>query len=473
MSDVFNLDDMLDSYLYENRQLLEELQTLLLAKKDETHFDQRTIHKIFRTMHTIKGSSGIMMFDSITKVSHKLEDVFSVIRESQPENVPQIQLVEYVLEVSDFISTELDKVENGEETDGDADTIVSKLDALLEVIKSKNNSVVRESYITEAPAQQFYIAPAANNEQPVSEEPSKPFIFIDLESSVEEIEARAERTQQQIMEEAKTMDLVPGDFVIQTKETGWLRGSEKSKYIQVDVAKMNQLVDMVDALVYAQSEVLNHPNDFEAAIRMMELSADLQDMVDSISRVPLTNIFHRMNRVVFDASRKLGKDIELVMEGEETEVDKNIAEQVADPLMHLVRNAVDHGIEMPQERIAAGKTTRGKVFLSACIVDEMVQIVVADDGHGMEKESIFQKAVKMGIIDSDKTISDFTEEEIYTWITLPGFSTREKVSEYSGRGVGLDVVASNLAALNGHLKIESKEGRGSKMILQIPLRKRY
>ena len=427
MSDLFNLDDMLDSYLYENRQLLEQLQNLVLENKDATHFDQRTIHKIFRTMHTIKGSSGIMMFDSITKVSHKLEDVFSVIRESQPEHVPQIELVEYVLEVADFISTELDKVENGVEVNGDADTIVSKLDTFVEEINSKSNGVVRERYVTDGPAQQYYIAPA------------KTCNFIDLESSVEEIEARA----------------------------------EKSKYVQVDIAKMEQLVELVKALVISQSEVLNHPNDFEAAIQMMDISADLQDVIDSICKVPLTNIFHRMNRIVFDASRKLGKEIDLIIEGEETEVDRNIAEQLADPLMHLIRNAVDHGIELPQERISTGKNSRGKIFLSAHKDDDNVWVVIEDDGRGMKKESIYLKARAMGIIDSDKSVSDYTEKEVFAWITTPGFSTKESVSEYSGRGVGLDVVASNLVLLNGHLEIESEEGRGSKMILQIPLRMRY
>lgn len=473
MSDEFNLDDMLDSYLYESRQLLEQLQELVLAKKDESQFDHSTVHKIFRTMHTIKGSSGIMMFDSITKVSHKLEDVFSVIRESQLENIPHIQLVELVLEVYDFISMEFDKVERSENTDGDADTLVSKLDTFLEKIKSQREGLIRETYVRDVSTQQFYIAPVANVEKPVVEESSTPFFFIDLESSVEEIEARAERTQQQIMEESKTMNLAPGDFVIQTKESAWLKGTEKSKFIQVDIAKMDQLVDIVEALSRSQTEVINNPDNFqEATKRMQQLTADLQAMIESIRRVPLTNIFQRMNRIVFDASRKFGKDIELVMEGDTTEVDKNIAEQIADPLMHLVRNAVDHGIELPEERTIAGKASRGKILLSANVDADYVWIVVEDDGRGLKKEKIYEKALRQGIIDSDKNISDYTEQEVYEWITLPGFSTRENVSEYSGRGVGMDVVVSNLTMLNGCLKIESQEGMGSRMILQIPLRKR-
>ena len=463
MSDLFNLDDMLDSYLYESRQLLGQLQSLVLASKDETHFKQSTIHKIFRTMHTMKSSAGIMMFDSIGKVAHKLEDVFSVIRESQPENVPHVQLVEYVLEVSDFISTELDKVEKGEETDGDAEIIVSKLDQLLEEIKSKDSAVARERYVQDVSTKQFYIAPSQVLEKPV-EEASKPFIFIDLESSVEEIEARAERTQKQIMEEAKTMDLVPGDFVIQTKESAWLRGTEKSKFIQVDIKKMDQLVDIVEALAIAQ-------NDGETD-QTRQLISDLQDMIDSIRKVSLANAFQRMNRIVFDASRKLGKDINLTMDGKDIELDKNMAEQIADILMHLVRNAVDHGIESPQERVQIGKPSRGKIHVSVCLNSENVCLVVMDDGRGLNKKAIFEKAQKKEIIGLEKNISDYSDKEIYEWVTLPGFSTRETVSEFSGRGVGLDVVASNLASLKGCLDIENEEGKGCKMILQIPLRKR-
>ena len=461
MSEEFNLDDMLDSYLYENRQLIEQLQELVLAKKDEPRFDHSTIHRIFRTMHTIKGSSGIMMFDSITKVSHKLEDVFSVIRESRLETIPHLQLIELVLETADFISIELDKVERAEYTDGDTDTLISELDEFLEKIKSQSAGPVRETYVTDVPTQQYYIAPA-----------SKPAIFIDLESSVEEIEARAERTQKQIMEEARTMDLAPGDFVIQTKDSAWLRGTEKSKFIQVDIAKMDQLVEMVESLSLLQADVLNNPIDFQDKLQKMQgITSDLRDIIDGIRRVPLTNIFHRMNRIVFDASQKLGKNMELLIKGETTEVDKNIAEQIADPLMHLIRNAVDHGIESPEERIAAGKAARGKILLSADINEEYVQIVVEDDGRGLKKEKIFEKALRQGMIESDKKLSDYTEKEVYEWITLPGFSTREDANEYSGRGVGMDVVASNLAMLQGHLEIESKDGIGSRMILQIPLRK--
>jgi len=480
MADVFNTDDMLDTYLYENRLLLDQLQEIVLAKRNDTHFDQISIHKMFRTMHTIKGSSGVMMHDGITKVSHKLEDVLALVREMQPEDVPHMELVEYVLAVSDFISAELVKVEKGESLDTEVTELMETLDAFLELIKSKTEGQRRETYVQETSAQQFYIAPAASEEKKDTDETIEPFFFIDLESSVEEIEARVERTQQQIMEESKTMQLAPGDFVIQTKETAWGRSTEKSKYIRVDIDKMNQLVNIVDSLIVSQSEVIHNPDlqmeglvldDFhQAAEKMLELSGSLQDMIFSIRCIPLINIFQRMNRIVFDVSRKLGKDIELVMEGEDTEVDKSIAEQIADPLMHLIRNAVDHGIELPQERRAVGKPARGRIVLSARKDSDYLWIVVEDNGRGLDKTAIYDKACRLGLVEDQKTLEELSDKEVFQWLTFPGFSTKEEVSEYSGRGVGLDVVVSNIIPLGGCLEIESETGEGSRMILKIPLR---
>lgn len=580
MADGFNTEDMLDMYLFENQQLLEKLQETVLEQKDEECFDEDAINEIFRTMHTIKGSSGIMMFDDITAVSHKLEDIFYVLRESHPDNVPHLQLVEHVLEVADFITNELEKIENGETADGDSSEIIARLDKFLKQIKGEKDTEKKEPPKKEAAPQKFYIAPVASNsskyfrikltynegvnlvnvhaykavyalkeiaedmiyspEDIISDEgcveeifengfnillqtqskeadireiikegydvkkvdvlecteaeykqgfddEEEPVIKIDLESSVEEIEAKAERTQEQIMAEAKSKALVPGDFVIQSKEPGKAKKlakdkpkkSEKATFINVDVAKMDQLMDLIGELVISQSVVLQNPdlkipglnldNFNKSAAQMVKISTDLQNVIMSMRMVPLTNTFQKMNRIVFDVSRKLGKDIEFVMVGETTEVDKNIVEHISDPLMHLVRNSVDHGIEMPEDRAAAGKTERAKVTLSAKTESGKVWITVEDNGKGLDRQQILNKARNQGLLDYSKPESAYTDKEVYQFITLPGFSTKEKVTEYSGRGVGMDVVLSNIASIGGSLEIESEKGKGSKMILKIPL----
>ena len=192
-------------------------------------------------------------------------------------------------------------------------------------------------------------------------------------------------------------------------------------------------------------------------------------MIMSMRMVPLTNTFQKMNRIVFDTSRKLGKEIEFVMVGDQTEVDKNIIEHISDPLMHIVRNSVDHGIETKEERIESGKPEKGKVTLSAKTEAGKVWISVSDDGAGLDRDRIIAKARKQGLLDDTKPDSAYSDKEVYQFITLPGFSTNEQVTEISGRGVGMDVVIQNIQAIGGTLEIESTAGLGSTMSLKIPL----
>ena len=582
MAEEFNTQGMLDMYLFENGQLLERLQEIVLEQKDAECFDEESINEIFRTMHTIKGSSGVMMFDEITKVSHKLEDVFYYLRESHPQKVPHLKLVEHVLEVADFITDEMEKIQNGENADGDAGKLVAELDSFLTQIKSgkgEKEKKIQEN-VHEEP-QQFYIAPMATSashfykiyltfypdvqlanvhaykivyalkeiaedllyypEDIISDESSAQEILengfkillqaqcseaelreiikegyelkkvdiyectakeyqqgfdsigseirIDLESSVEEIEARTDTaaSEEENKQEEDKKPIAPGDFVIASKEPGKgkklakdkPKKQEKAAFISVDVHKMDMLMDLIGELVISESVVLQNPdlkveglkldNFNKAAAQMSKISTDLQNVIMSMRMMPLTNTFQKMNRIVFDVSRKLGKDIEFEMSGENTEVDKNIIEHISDPLMHLVRNAVDHGIETVKERKASGKTEKGKVTLWAKTESGKVWIGVQDNGKGLERDKILAKAKKQGLLDPRREEKSYSDKEVYQFITLPGFSTNETVTEYSGRGVGMDVVVSNIQAIGGALEIESTPGQGSLMVLKIPL----
>lgn len=598
MADEFSTDGMLDMYLFENGQLLEQLQETVLEQKDADCFDEDSINEIFRTMHTIKGSSGIMMFDDITAVSHKLEDIFYYLRESHPDNVPHLDLVEHVLDVEDFISNEMEKIRNGDPVDGDASAIIADLDKFLEMLKNggeKEGVEPPPENVHEEP-KQFYIAPVATSasrfykiyisffpetemvnvhayktvyalkeiaedllyypDDIISGEESAPIILdegfkillqaqnteeeireiigegydiksvdvyectaqeftqgfdfgdgeqpahIDLDSSVEEIENKAQETQteegkEEGKEEAKDAvkekpaapakpQIAPGDFVIKSKEPGKQKKlardkpkGEKASFISVNVSKMDQLMDLIGELVISESVVLQNPdlkvpglnlNSFnKAAAQLSKISTDLQNVIMSMRMVSLSNTFQKMNRIVFDVSRKLGKDIEFVMVGEQTEVDKNIIEKISDPLMHIVRNAVDHGIETNEERKESGKKEKGRVTLSAKTEAGKVWISVEDNGKGLDREKILAKAKKQGILDENRQESSYTDKEVFQFITLPGFSTNEQITEYSGRGVGMDVVVQNIQAIGGALEIESVAGEGSVMSLKIPL----
>ncbi len=583
MAEGFNTEDMLDMYLFENGQLLEQLQETVLEQKDADCFDEDSINEIFRTMHTIKGSSGIMMFDNITAVSHKLEDVFYFLRESHPDNVPHLELVDHVLAVEDFISNEMEKIRNGEAADGDASNIIAEIDKFLTKIKTgatEEGAAPPPENVHEEP-KQFYIAPVASSasrffkifitflpetemanvraykivyalrevaedllyspEDILSDEKISEVILqegfrvllqaqssekeireligtgyyikavdifeckaeeflrgfdfgdtsvqIDLDSSVEEIDARtqaAEKGESVDEKKAEKAKIAPGDFVIQSKEPGKQKKlakdkpkGEKASFISVNISKMDQLMELIGELVISESVVLQSPdlrvpglnldNFNKAAAQLSKISTDLQDVIMSMRMVPLTNTFQKMNRIVFDVSRKLGKDIEFEMIGENTEVDKNIIEHISDPLMHIVRNAVDHGIETNEERAESGKPDKGKVTLSARTEAGKVWISVEDNGKGLDRAKILAKARKQGLLEDGKPEDSYSDKEVYQFITLPGFSTNEQVTEYSGRGVGMDVVVQNLQAVGGALEIESKLGFGSTMSLKIPL----
>ncbi len=579
MGDEFSTDGMLDMYLYENGQLLEQLEATTLEKKDDESFDEATINEFFRVMHTIKGSSGIMMFDNITKLSHKLEDVFYYLRESHPDNVPQMELVDYIFKVCDFISAEFDKIRDGNSPDGNSEELIEQIDQFLDKIKHQVKESGEElppenAYI--APSQ-FYIGPMATENshfyrisvyyrpdtemsniraytavyalkevaedllyQPedivtneatadeiiengfqmllqsqsdaesikklidgsgidhidIDECSSEEFLkgfdtpvlvtnsgkVIDLDSDVDTIVARANSEA----EKPKKDEPKPGDYVIKSKEPGKPKQLAKHQakasaqsFISVNVGKMDALMDLIGEIVIAESVVLqnndlkvpglNLSNFQKASAQLMKVTSELQDVIMSMRMVPLTNTFNRMNRIVFDTSRKLGKDIELNLVGEDTEVDKNIIEHISDPLMHLIRNSVDHGIESKEERIASGKPEKGTIRLEARNEGGKVFIIVKDDGKGMDTSKLFKKAKENGLIDSNKTEADFSKKEILQFITYPGFSTKEQVTELSGRGVGMDVVVKNIQAIGGQLEIESEEGLGSSMILKIPL----
>jgi len=571
MADGFNTEDMLDVFLYENTQLLENLQEIVLEKKDEDCFDEASVGEIFRIMHTIKGSSGIMMYDNITQISHKLEDVFYYIRESHPENVPHMELVDHIFSVLDFITGEMDKIQEGETPDGDPAELIDSIDKFLNKIKNgdgkSGNKEVPEN-VSEEPTQ-FYIAPMATEEsrfyrivikyhkdtqmsnlraysavfslkevaedllyQPddiVSNEDSGVYILehgfkmllqaqvdreeiislIDHSSGVESLEideitpdefmagfegdaplvgpssntATMEEKRAGKPEEKKGP--APGDYVIQAKTPGkpkqmgkQKQAAHKQSLISVSVEKMDMLMDLIGELVIAQAVVLQNPdlqvpglelgNFKKAAGQLSKISSELQEVIMSMRMIPLKNTFQKMNRIVFDVSKKLGKEIELEVIGEDTEVDKNIIEHISDPLMHLIRNSVDHGIEMPDEREKAGKDRKGKITLLAKNEGGKVWICVQDNGKGLCRDKILKKAKENGLL-AGKNPAALSDKEVYQFITYAGFSTKEKVTEYSGRGVGMDVVVKNIQSVGGSLEIDSVEGDGSTMTMKIPL----
>ena len=570
MADDFNADNMLDMYLYENGQLLEQLEEIVLENKDEEAFDENNINEIFRIMHTIKGSSGVMKYDNIMKTSHKLEDIFYFLRENRNVEEHHMELTEIIFQVLDFINGEMDKIRDGNDPDGENTDLIDKMQKFLDKLKSKEEQPEEEkkeqtgsSNITLGP-NQFYIAPQVSGEdkffrvrityladtqmcnlraysavyaiKEVTEDVHySPEDILTNEASGEEILKQGflmlihgnftEEKLRNMLDTTPEIDHIdisecdksefdsgfvpleapssqpvepahadnkaesepqPGDYVIQ-KEAGKAKQITRTKkkkehkqsFMSVNIDKMNLLMNLMGEMVIAESVVLQNPdlqvpgldlsNFQKAAAQMSKITTEMRELIMSMRMMPLTNTFQKMNRTVFDVSRKLGKDIEFEMIGDTTEVDKNIIETISDPLMHLVRNAVDHGIETKEERLASGKTEKARVTLEAKNEGGKVWISVSDNGKGLNRKKLYKKAWENGILPDNRVESDYTDKEIFQFITYPGFSTKEQITEYSGRGVGMDVVVKNIQKIGGVLDIESVEGQGSTMTMKIPL----
>jgi two-component system, chemotaxis family, sensor kinase CheA len=548
MSDLNNNEQMLDMYVFETSQNIEQLENCILETEKSNGYSQNAINEIFRIMHTIKGSSAMMLFNCIAEIAHAMEDLFYYLREAKPLHVDNQALTDLLLEGVDYIKLELEKIKSSEFEESECSLIISRIENLLNDLKSRNSTDTTVERPISGEKQQYYIIP----DKPSTINANsyyKAIVYFEDDCGMENIRAYTvvhnlkhitkdlfyhpddimenEDSSQEIREKGlliylstdkthtqmkeilgetvflKSLKLDKLDEVdfrklldqqnrpveeIQIKrptvmERGEAEGEKDShgsspgqNIISVNIAKLDLLMDMVGEMVISETLVTQNPDliglelmeNFQKAARQHhKIISEVQDLVMSIRMVPLAATFHKMHRLLRDMNKNLKKETELILIGEETEVDKKIIEHISDPLMHLVRNCIDHGIESPEERKAKGKNKEGKVIIEAKNAGSDVLIQIKDDGKGLNKEKILIKAQEQGII--NKPTSEMTEREIYNLIMLPGFSTKDDVSEYSGRGVGMDVVTKNIEAIGGTIIIDSTEGKGTIITLKIPL----
>jgi len=264
------------------------------------------------------------------------------------------------------------------------------------------------------------------------------------------------------------------ELKLQKKEASPSTAPQQS-LISVNVNKLDKLMDLVGEMVIAEAMVIQNPDlmglelyNFKKAARQLgKITSEMQDTVMSVRMVPISATFHKMHRIVRDMCKKLNKEVQLKLVGEETEVDKNIIEHISDPLMHLIRNSIDHGIEASEERINKGKSQSGTITLSAQNAGSDVIITVKDDGKGLNREKILEKAKEHGLL--NKPENELPDKEVFSMIFLPGFSTKDEISEFSGRGVGMDVVVKNIEAVGGSVYVDSTANAGTAVTLKIPL----
>ena len=524
------MESMVDMYIYETTTLLEQLDQILIKTEGQGSFDKESINEIFRIMHTIKGSSAMMGLENMSSLAHAIEDMFYIIREEKPVISDSKDLYELVFSASDLLKAEIDIMQNDDYDFTDFSPCHDRIKAYVAVLKNGGGEAPAAE---EATASASAAAPAAAEgmvtvkvifDDDCKMENLRALLLVnkiredcsEISYEPSDIETNAD-TAKTIIEEAlnvKSYEIIeeaaapapvaaeapkaeapkaeapkpaatPAPKADEGKKSveqinnmlqGRQGGGGKQSLISVNLNKLDQLMDMVGEIVITEAMVTGNPDlkglqldNFQKSARQLrKLNSELQDIVMSIRMVPLSGAFNKMTRIVRDMKVKLNKDVNLVFEGENTEVDKSVIDNLNDPLMHMVRNAVDHGIEENvEDRIAAGKPAQGTVKLSAYNSSGEVIIVVSDDGAGMNAEKLLDKGERNGIL--TKPREEYTEREAFQLVMAAGFSTNEVVTEFSGRGVGMDVVKKNIEKIGGTVSVESKLGEGTSFIIKIPL----
>ena len=425
---------LLQDFLVESREHLVNIEARLL-EIEQGQATPETLHSAFRSFHTMKGLAGFLDFEVIQQVSHEVETLLDLARNGQL--VLQEESIEVVLASGDYLRLWLDFIEEGAagrkacQPPGHASLI------------ARVQAAATETVLDDAAAMEALAAPALS--QTLSTPPA-----------------------QALAVQADLAGTAPGE------PAGLNKPRQESSMVKVDTQKLEYLVDMVGELVIAQSMLKHNPdlNQVKSprlqrdVAHLARVTADVQKTAMAMRMVPIGQLFRRMTRLVRDLSKKNGKPAELELFGEDVELDRTIVEELADPLVHMIRNSMDHGLEDAGGREAAGKPAAGKIRLKASHQAGQIVIEIGDDGRGLNRQRILDKAISRGLIERDRNLTD---AEVWQLIFEPGFSTAEKVTDVSGRGVGMDVVRKHIHKLRGRIDITSSKGAGTTFLLKLPL----
>ncbi len=447
--------ELLGDFILESREHLTSIELQLLTlDQDPAH--NEAIHAIFRGFHTIKGMAGFLDQDAVRDVAHEVETILDLARTGQLTITSAI--IDRILESKDYLSRCMAELESMLQT--------GKLPAppdntaLLVAIRALG----AKSGAGAAPAEASGVA---TEEMEVSAEaPVAPKAVVSVTPGLVEL---AREVTHPVVKAPVAPPAGPPEAPAPSQAAA---GSARS--IKVDTAKLDYMVDMVGEMVIAQS-LVHHDPDLAIGLKprlgknlsqLARITDEVQRTAMSMRMVPVGRLFQKTSRLVRDLSRKAGKQVDLELFGEETELDRNIVEELADPLMHMVRNSVDHGIETPDQRAVSGKDPTARVTLKAGHQAGHILIEVSDDGRGLDQAKILRKATEKGVVAKDAQLS---ENEIFNLIFRPGFSTAEQITDVSGRGVGMDVVRKQVQKLRGRIEVISRPGQGTTFLLKLPL----
>ncbi len=452
--------EMVKQFVTEGEELLETAEEALLNMEKEPQ-NEEFISTAFRALHSFKGNAGYLAYSDLQKLSHQMESVLDLIREG--EITGEGELLSFLLEALDVLQYGIAVVHKGEEP------LIQGLSGWISLLNDYTLDMSNESGETAKEDNESVEEPETVRTQ------EEPDATETVDSKIEP--PLAEQTKAAAEWDGKTERRKEEDRRKVRRPDQPERRASSHQTVRVDVEKLDSLLDLVGELVIAETMVAQNPDlkvldismdRFDKSVmQLTKISRDLQDIATSIRMIPLSGTFRRMIRLVRDLSQKSGKKVDLKLVGEETEVDKTVIEQINDPLVHIIRNSIDHGLETPEEREASGKPADGTVKLEAKYVGGEVWIAIDDDGRGLNRDKIIQKAIERGLVIGDG--ADLPDKEVWQLIFQPGFSTADKITDVSGRGVGMDVVKRNIEDIRGKVDVHSSTGKGSSIVLRIPL----
>ncbi|WP_120829392.1 chemotaxis histidine kinase/response regulator CheAY2 [Helicobacter pylori] len=506
-----DLQEIMEDFLIEAFEMNEQLDQDLVELEHNPE-DLDLLNRIFRVAHTIKGSSSFLNLNILTHLTHNMEDVLNRARKGEIKITPDI--MDVVLRSIDLMKTLLVTIrDTGSDTNNGKENEIEEAVKQLQAITSQNLEGTKETSGTkEAPQKENKEeakgeakenkakAPTAENptsDNPLADEPDLDYANMSAEEVEAEIERLLNKRQEADKERRAQKKQEAKQEVTPTKETPKTETKAKVKAdteenkapsigveqtVRVDVRRLDHLMNLIGELVLGKNRLIRIYSDVEERYDGEKFLEELNQVVSSISAVttdlqlavmktrmqPVGKVFNKFPRMVRDLSRELGKSIELIIEGEETELDKSIVEEIGDPLIHIIRNSCDHGIESLEERRRLNKPETGKVQLSAYNEGNHIVIKISDDGKGLDPVMLKEKAIEKGVI-SERDAEGMSDREAFNLIFKPGFSTAKVVSNVSGRGVGMDVVKTNIEKLNGIIEIDSEVGVGTTQKLKIPL----
>lgn len=445
------MKEIVESFIIETKEILEKLD-LDLIELEKKPDDKELLNQVFRSFHTIKGTSGFLGLESLPEVTHKCEDILNKLRKG--EATLNDSIMDGIILSVDTIKELVRKIETDQNESVDIEHVCSVLETLLKSL----DGIVLQAQV--------------ENQQMVETK---------VESKNESSEHEKDQTVISVDESKQEKKAVP-ESKKESIEKAFSTAQVKDNTIRVGVERLDSLLDIVSELVLGRNWLTQVYTEFANAHEESKFTKDLGEVTKQIDlmttelqlvamklrMIRIAKIFNRYPRLVRDLCKDTNKDTELIIRGEETEVDKNLIEEINDPLVHLIRNSIDHGIEKPEDRIKAGKPVKGTVILSAEQLGNNILITVQDDGKGLDPEMLKEKAIAKGLITKEKA-KELTFQEAINLIFLPGFSTAEKVSNVSGRGVGMDVVKTNVSKLRGIINIDSEKGKGTKIVIKLPL----